>query len=270
MKFFYYTFLIIILPISHVKASLLQDSVPIHDTFTITAEKIGETRAINVWVPESYTKKKDYLPVMYMADGGIKEDFLHIAETFAKLIKAKSIPPTILVGIENTQRRRDLTGFTEVAEDKTIAPVVGGAEKFRAFIQDELFPEIAKRYRISRKRGIMGESLAGLFVMETLMLKPEMFDNYIAFDPSFWWNNQYLIRMADSRLSKLTSPEKRLWFAGSGTKGIAENTRKLAALLKAENYRHLKWHYADEPNEQHDSIFKATKVQAIQWTLGEK
>ncbi len=78
----------------------------------------------------------------------------------------------ILVGIENTQRRRDLTGPTEDEEDKKIAPVVGGSEKFRAFINNELFTEINKRYRTGSEKGIIGESLAGLFVMKTFYTTP--------------------------------------------------------------------------------------------------
>jgi enterochelin esterase-like enzyme len=141
-----------------------------HETFKIQSKQVGEERVINVWTPENYKASKDSLPVMYMADGGIKEDFPHIANTLAKLIKEKKIKPLILVGIENTQRRRDLTGFTEVAKDKEIAPVVGGSEKFRAFIKDELFPEINKRYRTTTEKSIIGESASGLFVMETFFL----------------------------------------------------------------------------------------------------
>ena len=42
-----------------------------------------------------------------MADGGIiDEDFPHIANTIAELMKTKKIPPIILVGIENTAKKR--------------------------------------------------------------------------------------------------------------------------------------------------------------------
>ena len=115
-----------------------------------------------------------------MPDGGTKEDFSHIANTLAELIQSNKITPVILVGIENTQRRRDLTGKTEVEEDKKIAPIVGGSTEFRAFVKDELFPEINKRYRTTNKKGIIGESLAGLFVIETFLEQPDMFDVYIA------------------------------------------------------------------------------------------
>lgn len=126
--------------ISCSNASQPTDPIPQHDTFKIQSKQVGEERVINVWTPENYVESTDSLPVMYMADGGIAEDFPHIANTLAKLIKEKKIKPLILVGIENTQRRRDLTGFTTVAKDKEIAPVVGGSEKFRAFIKRRTFP----------------------------------------------------------------------------------------------------------------------------------
>jgi predicted alpha/beta superfamily hydrolase len=145
MKHIYYILLAAILLLTSCSgASQPNDPIPPHETFTLKSNQVAEDRIINVWTPENYKTSSDSLPVMYMADGGIKEDFPHIANTLAKLIKENKIKPLILVGIENTQRRRDLTGFTEVEKDKEIAPIVGGAEKFRAFIDDELFPEINK------------------------------------------------------------------------------------------------------------------------------
>ena len=248
----------------------LSDTIPQHETFTIQSKQVGEDRLINVWTPENYKTAMDTLPVMYMADGGIKEDFPHIANTLSELIKAKKIQPIILVGIENTQRRRDLTGFTEVAKDKEIAPVVGGSEKFRAFIKDELIPEINKRYRTTDKRSIIGESASGLFVMETFFLTPEMFDNYIAFDPSLWWNNHYLVRTAKEHLAKFPTDEKRLWFAGSNATDISPYTKELANIFETQNIPMLKWNYSDESKEEHRTIFRATKEKAIVWTLGKQ
>ncbi len=244
-----------------------KDPIPAHDTFKIVSKIIGETRVINVWTPENYKSSTEKFPVLYMADGGIEEDFPHIANTISKLIKSNKITPIILVGIENTQRRRDLTGFTEVAEDKKIAPVVGGSEKFRAFINDELFPEIEKKYRTDGKKGIIGESASGLFVTETLFLKPEMFDFYIAFDPSLWWNNRYLVRNAKENLKNLPQKEIKFWFAGSDAKDVSPYTNDLAKILKSENFTNLKWEYSDEPKEKHTTIFRATKEKALIWTL---
>lgn len=268
MKFIYYNLLFILVTfISCSNASQPNDPIPEYETFKIQSKKVGEERIINIWTPMNYKTESDSLPVMYMADGGIKEDFPHMANTLAKLIKENKIRPLILVGIENTQRRRDLTGFTEVAKDKKIAPIVGGSKKFRAFIQDELFPEIEKRYRTTYEKSIIGESASGLFVMETFFLTPEMFDNYIAFDPSLWWNNHYLVRTANEHLAKFSSSNKRLWFAGSNAEDIAPFTKELADILKIENRANLQWKFSDEPKEKHTTIFRATKEKAIIWTL---
>jgi len=244
-----------------------KDPIPTHDTFTIQSKHVGELRTINVWTPTEYKTTSDSLPVMYMADGGIKEDFAHIANTLAELIKHKKIKPLILVGIENTQRRRDLTGFTEVAKDKEIAPIVGGSEKFRAFIKEELFLEVNKRYRTSNVKSIIGESASGLFVMETFFLTPDMFDYYIAFDPSLWWNNHFLVRTAKEHLATPLNNEKRVWFAGSDTEDISIFTKELSSIFDMEKPTNLKWKYCDEPKEKHNTIFRATKEKAIVWAL---
>jgi hypothetical protein len=243
------------------------DPIPKHDTFKIQSTQVNEERVINVWVPDKYLSSNDSLPVMYMADGGIEEDFPHIANTLNKLIKQNKIKPLILVGIENTQRRRDLTGVTSVEEDKKVAPVVGGSEKFRNFIKDELIPEINKRYRTTNDRSIIGESLSGLFVMETFFLTPELFNTYIAFDPSLWWNNHYWVQNASNYLAKMTSTPKRVWFAGSSATDIYVHTRALASIFKTENHANIAWNYSDEPKEKHNTIFRAAKEKAIIWAL---
>ena len=268
MKFIYHYLIVIILSCASCKNEAPpSDPIPEHETFKIASNQVGEERVINVWTPSNYKTSTDSLPVMYMADGGVKEDFPHIANTLSELIIAKKIPPTILVGIANTQRRRDLSGPTEIEKDKEVAPVVGGSEKFRAFIKEELFPEISKRYRTTSEKSIIGESLSGLFVVETFFLTPEMFDNYIAFDPSLWWNNHYLVRTAKEHLALFPKTEKRIWFAGSSAEDISQYTNSLAEILKTENLPNINWIYSPEPKEKHNTIFRATKEKAIIWTF---
>jgi predicted alpha/beta superfamily hydrolase len=165
----------------------------IGDTWTIASTALGETRRINVYVPAGVPPGTP-LPVLYMPDGGMLEDFLHVAGLLQVGAGNGTVRPFLLVGIENTQRRRDLTGPTEVAKDRSIAPSVGGSQAYRNFIRTELMPEVEKRYRVTRERAIVGESLAGLFVVETLALEPDLFDTYVAIDPSLWWNGGQLAK----------------------------------------------------------------------------
>ena len=67
------------------------DPVPKHETFTIDSKILNEKRIINVWVPEKYSISQDSLSVLYMPDGGTKEDFPHIANTLDSLINSKKI-----------------------------------------------------------------------------------------------------------------------------------------------------------------------------------
>ena len=50
------------------------------ETFTINSKVLGETRRINVYAPPGYQESAETrLPVLYMPDGGMAEDFLHVA-----------------------------------------------------------------------------------------------------------------------------------------------------------------------------------------------
>lgn len=108
------------------------DPVPKHDRLTIASKMVNEQREINIWTPPEYKEGNKNYPVLYMPDGGIvNEDFPHIANTLAELIENKKIPPIILVGIKNTERGRDLTGFSEVEADAQYCPLTDGAKNFR-------------------------------------------------------------------------------------------------------------------------------------------
>ncbi len=243
------------------------DSVPTHDSFTIESGVLGEKRVITVWTPPEYNQSSESFPVLYMLDGGVKEDFPHIANTVASMVADKKIAPVILVGIENTQRRRDLTGPSDIEADEKIAPITDGSTKFRQFMKTELFSEIANKYRINNQRAIVGESVAGLFIVETLLLDPEMFDIYLAIDPSLWWNNHYLVREASNLIKALPSNNLKLWFAGSDAIDISQYTDKLAATLKTTAPKSLNWTYLPQPKQKHHTIFRATKEAAFKWGL---
>lgn len=244
------------------------DPIPKHETFTIDSKILNEKRIINVWVPKEYSTSQDSLSVLYMPDGGTKEDFPHIANTLDSLITSKKIKPVILVGIENIQRRKDLSPPTENEEDKKIADVVGGSNQFRSFVKDELFPEITKKYRTKNNKGIIGESLAGLFIMETFLKQPEMFDYYIAIDPSLWWNDHKMLLNSKNDLAKFPSTPKKLWFAGSGASDILPYTDDLKNILTQEKLPNLQWNYSPEPKEEHATIYRATKEKALIWSIG--
>jgi predicted alpha/beta superfamily hydrolase len=236
----------------------------IGETFTIDSRIMGETRRVNVYMPPGYTESPDArLPVLYMPDGGIAEDFLHVAGLVQISVTNGTMRPFLLVGIENTQRRRDMTGPTDNEEDKKIAPRVGGSEAFRKFIREELMPQVKTRYRTTQETAIVGESLAGLFVVETFLLEPDLFDTYIAFDPSLWWNDRKLVQGAAERLKARPKLEKTLYFASSDQKEIAETVQQLAEVLGKNASPGVRWHYEKMPEEKHSTIYHPAALKAF-------
>lgn len=230
------------------------------ESFTIDSRVLGETRRINVYrAPSWEDSASSPRPVLYMPDGGLAEDFLHVAGLLQVSIGNGSMRPMLLVGIENTQRRRDLTGPTDDPRDLAIAPKVGGSAAFRAFLRDELFPAIRARYPVTDERAIVGESLAGLFVVETMFEEPTLFDTYVAFDPSLWWRREALVSKPFPKLADA----KRLRLASSGEPELARLTRALAERIAREAPAHLACTYEPMPAETHGTIYHPAALSAV-------
>nr|WP_224365369.1 alpha/beta hydrolase-fold protein [Hyalangium versicolor] len=235
-----------------------------HASFTIESAVLKETRRINVYTPPGYDAAPDTrYPVLYMPDGGEQEDFPHVSATVDTAIRAGEMRPMIVVGIENTERRRDVTGPTEVDEDRKIAPRVGGSAAFRDFIRNELMPEVRRRYRVTDETAIIGESLAGLFIVETFFLQPEMFDTYIALSPSLWWNNEELVRKADERLKAQSELRKTLFLSSADEDNIVSAAARLAEVLGKDAPAGLHWQYVPRPDLRHDNIYRASSPQVL-------
>ncbi len=248
------------------RASAADKAVPlvIGETFTIDSKILTETRRINVYLPPGYAESPDArLPVLYMPDGGMAEDFLHVAGLVQVSVGNGTMRPFLLVGIENTERRRDMTGPTENENDKKIAPRVGGSGTFRKFIRDELMPQVKNRYRTTGETAMVGESLAGLFVVESFLVEPELFDTYIALDPSLWWNDQKLVKGAGERLRARPKLAKTLYIASSGDDLRIGATQRLADALSKNAPAGVRWHYERMPDEKHSTIYHPAALKAF-------
>lgn len=234
------------------------EPMPAHQAITLPSKALQETRRINVYTPPGYdAETTTRYPVLYMPDGGEKEDFPHLATTVDTAIRAGELRPLILVGIENTERRRDMTGPTEVATDREIAPRVGGSEAFRAFIRDELMPEVRRQYRVTDETAVIGESLAGLFIVETFFLQPGLFGTSIALSPSLWWNDEELVRKASERVRAQPDLRATLYLSSANEDTIAPQTARLAEALRAHAPAGLRWKYEPRPDLRHDNIYRS-------------
>ncbi|HEY0995028.1 MAG TPA: alpha/beta hydrolase-fold protein [Gemmatimonadaceae bacterium] len=240
------------------------EPLAIGETFTIQSRVLGEVRRINVYRPPAYGEAPGAArPVLYMPDGGVAEDFLHVAGLLQVSVGNATMRPFLLVGIENTERRRDTTGPTSVASDRKIAPRVGGSAAFRTFIRTELMPTVRARYATTGETAVVGESLAGLFVVETFLLEPGLFDSYLAFDPSLWWDGGRLVKEAAERIRAHPAAPKVLYLASSDEPELMRLTGELAAILEAGKFPGLRWQYHPMPEEGHGTIYHPAALRAF-------
>jgi predicted alpha/beta superfamily hydrolase len=122
----------------------------------------------------------------------------------------------IVVGIPVKDRYRDFTPTC----DSSISKTSGGYNNFISFINKELIPYIDSNYQTAPYKILIGHSLGGLTVMNTIIKSPEMFNAYVAIDPSLWWDNQISLKEANNALSDKEFENKKLFLA------IANNMNK--------------------------------------------
>lgn len=179
------------------QVSVREKPLTIGHTLELYSAQLKENRVLNVYLPDGYAASPNQsYPVIYLLDGGIDEDFLHIAGLvqFASFEWIGKLQPSIVVGIANVDRKRDFTYPSGNKEDKELLPTSGGSAAFIAFLEKEVIPMIRNKYRTSDSSTIIGQSLGGLLATEIIVKKPELFDNYIIVSPSLWWDNGALLK----------------------------------------------------------------------------
>jgi len=205
---------------------------------TLVSRELGETRTLNIYLPGGFSPDSTY-PVIYLLDGSADEDFIHISGLvqFANFPWINTLPPAIVVGIANVDRRRDFTWPTRVEQDKKNNPTSGKSATFIAFLEKELLPYIQTRYKTSDSKVLIGQSLGGLLATEILVKKTGLFSHYVIVSPSLWWDKESLLDL----LSQKTNPTTRttVWIGvGKEGKVMERDAKKLAALLrKSGNFR---------------------------------
>lgn len=182
-----------------------KSSLSIGEKIEFKSQILGEERVLNIYLPNGYSPDslKTY-PVIYLLDGSIDEDFIHISGLvqFGSFSWIKMIPETIVVGISNVDRKRDFTYPTRNLDDKKNFPTTGQSKNFIDFIENELLGFIDQNYKTNSSKTIIGQSLGGLLASEILLKKPGLFTHYIIISPSLWWDDKSLFDLIpDSTLS---------------------------------------------------------------------
>ncbi|MEQ1808434.1 MAG: alpha/beta hydrolase-fold protein [Terricaulis sp.] len=227
------------------------------------ARVLGDARQINIWLPPNYRDEVVRYPVLYVLDGALDQDFIHVAGLGQLGALSATYETFIIVGVQTRARRHELTARPSDLRYAHAFPEAGGADDFRRFLAEEVIPFIDGRFRTTGRRTLMGESLAGLFVVDTLLHAPRSFDDFIAISPSVWWDDRALAKAAPALLALDGFSGRRLYIAFGNEGGTMQ--RAIGELRSAlEHQNTLQWTLRDRTlSEIHETIYHGAALDAL-------
>lgn len=251
-------------------AQLMTQPLNIGQQHSFHSSILGEDRALNVYLPSSYhPDSSTTYPVLYVLDGGLDEDFLHISglTQFGSMPWIQLLPEHIVVGIVNVDRKRDFTYPSTVEEDVRDFPTTGKSAPFIQFIKEEVQPLINKTYPTHQQNTLIGQSLGGLLATQILLEQPELFDQYIIVSPSLWWDAGKLLQKSPTQPTKAPAV-----YIAVGKEGpiMQQAAKKLYRKLKAlpQHQRALTFQYF--PKNDHGDVLHLAVYQAFEFLFSPK
>lgn len=240
--------MLIVLMLQAVKAQEIDNIIG--EKLFLKSEILGETRDIQIYLPESYHSSQVEYPVLYILDG--QRLFLHgvsILQTFRSTVKIS--PEFIVVGINNKYPDR----FNHFQQPD-----------FLNFIEKELINYVDKSYRTTNERILYGWEFAGAYVLESLISKPKLFSGHIAASPypidETWFSEKTRLALLKDKLNRGLS--SHLYFSVSlGEVTVKAGTDSLNTLLAAKTSDSMRWKYRILSDEQHLSTSIATLYQGL-------
>jgi predicted alpha/beta superfamily hydrolase len=198
---------------------------------------LNEERKIFVHIPDSpnsFSAKETTYPVVYLLDP--ENHFTAVTAIIEELSGNGVLPEMIVIGITNTDRTRDLTPTHVGAafyHDKLMGwntesmKTSGGGENFTAFIEKEVMPYVDSLYPTAPYHLFIGHSFGGLEVIHALFNHTNLFNSYIAIDPSFWWDDQKMVKNAEKDIINKKFDGKTLYLGIANAKPLNMDTTQM-------------------------------------------
>lgn len=205
------TFLLLLISLS-AKAQL--DTIPLTFGNKLFIESTILNEKVEAWVrfPADIEEIKDSLSILVLLDG---DEYFKIASDITELYEwSGKMPYTVIVGLPSTveSRWKYYTPSNVVPKkgstprDSLLRINSGKFEAYADFIDKELIQKLSKEVDTKfMSKTIFGHSNGGLGVMSFYVLRPEIFDNYIAASPALIWDDDFLQKQIENekRTNKL-------------------------------------------------------------------
>lgn len=225
--------LIMIVALSVPRAIVAQASaITVGRTDSIWSPTLREWRRFQIYVPPvsgGTPMIPAAYPVLYLLDGPTHfHSVTGVIQFFSTGGNGNFVlPEMIVVSIPNTNRTRDLTPTRPTpAADGTPTPAFvtsGGGSNFLQFVRSELIPHIDSTFRTEPFRVLVGHSFGGITAIHALYTMPDVFNAYVAIDPSLWWDSRTLLTKANAYFAHTPLTAKTLFVAQANTVNLAAN-----------------------------------------------
>ncbi len=244
----YFVFVLLTLCFAvEMRAQPTQTVSVIHDTYKIASQTLGEERTILVRVPPNYGRSQARYPVIYMLDAHSPQNAMMVGMVEQQAWGGQ-MPEMIIVGIQNTNRTRDLT------PSKTERGGSGGGDKFLDLLEKEVIPLVEKNYRTERFRIFAGHSLGGLTAIYAFSSRPDMFDAYIAASPVLHWDKDFVIKRSEEAFKQRKQWKKTVYIGLGNEPDYVKGYNTYKDLLKKADPDGLVYEFQQFTAENHGSV----------------
>jgi predicted alpha/beta superfamily hydrolase len=198
---------------------------------TIQSKVFGKEREIKVFLPERYFRDStSKFITVYVLDAQDEQVWNMVKSNIDYLVSRYSIIPAIVIGIVSESRGKEFR-----------PPSTNLINHF----SEEVFSIIENNYRTMPLKVLIGHSLGGAFVGNTLFSEhSDLFNSYIAISPSLDINNKIIFKNADSILNSKKDFKKFFYFS-SGNVGFesefVHNVEQMDSLLTKYQPLNLSW-----------------------------
>lgn len=236
---------------------------------TLHSAIMNEDRRVIVHLPRNYSKDTGgKYPVMYVLDGTSQDQ--HTFDKMTVLSDAGLIPSAIVVGLPNTRgnRERDQTPPFMRRDVNDQNSLFGVGDKFLAFIEKELIPFVERTYRTSGYRAISGNSRGGLFVLYSLIERPDLFQARFCYSTPVWRFDNLLVHKTNEFLHSAAGLKGFLYLSvgEKETEQMVGGFKEMVKVLDKNRRKQFRWAAEYTPFADHqDNALVSTARGLAEW-----
>lgn len=248
--------------------SIAQD-ISIGKRDSIFSETLNQNRGFSVYLPPSYNNTVNQkFPVLYILDGDYNFQYVAgILELHGGI--SELIPETILVAISGkgtATYRNNCKPNIEGIMDK------GNADDVASFIEKELIPYVDSNYKTNNFKVLAGHSVGGIFVINTALHHPNLFNHYIAISPALWWGKNAINEVAEKLFAGNENFKSSIYISLANERGMGVD--KFLKVIP-NNVKKESFQYKQFPKENHNSVGAPTYNWALKdiyddWRVGKE